>query len=333
MIGLHAVQIVASLVSAAAMVVGFILAMGSDFNPYDTAGLVRNLGGFVQGNLVYILGTAQFATVGFGLLAIRLRHRPHGVRRLGLHLPAAGHWLLVALLMPPLWLLCTALQAVMFQYLPGAQNEMAELMQSLADSPLGLLIMVIGAGPALGEELVFRGLIGRGLIARWGFVWGVIATSILFGVMHINPAQAISVIPLGIAMHYVYLTTRSFWAPVTFHLCNNSLSVVLLKHGDKIAGDGIAAVDKGLPLAQLMPIVIVASAMVLAISVLLWHTRVRYVLPDGSFWDPGFASSAAPPPELGALAVRQRPRQLLLLASAFNSLGFLAILWRLAAGV
>jgi len=39
----------------------------------------------------------------------------------------------------------------------------------------------------------------------------MLITSVLFGIMHVNPAQAIGVMPLGLAMHFVYLTTRSFW--------------------------------------------------------------------------------------------------------------------------
>ncbi len=235
-------------------------------------------------------------------------------------------WLLVLLLVMPLWLLCSELQKEMFGLFPGAHEEMAQLMEAMAQASLPVLLFVIGAGPALGEELIFRGLIGRGLLARWGFVRGVAITSVLFGVMHINPAQAVGVIPLGIAMHFLYLTTRSFWAPVTLHLANNSLSVILLKQ------------EHNLPVAMLVDdhttppiyLFIVAAAMITAIGLLLWQTRVQYTLSDGSVWSPGYASLEVPPPESGAFPVRQNPRLLLLAGSTFNSLGFLAVLWRFA---
>jgi len=201
------------------------------------------------------------------------------------------------------------------------------LMEAMTQVSLPVLLFVIGAGPALGEELVFRGLIGRGLVARWGLVRGVVLTSFLFGVMHLNAAQAIGVIPLGIAMHFLYFTTRSFWAPVTLHLVNNSLSVVLLKHPNDLPL-GMLLDDHTTPPVYLF---IIAAAMITAIGLLLWETRVQYRLADGSVWSPGYASLEVPSPESGAFPVRQNPRLLLIAGSTINSLGFLAVLWRLAA--
>jgi membrane protease YdiL (CAAX protease family) len=324
MAGAFAAQMVALVGVTVLMVIGFLFALGSQLGPQDTQALLPRLLPFMQGNLIYILGVTQIVTIAYSLLAIRLRHRPDGIRRLGLRLPAPGHWVLVALLMPPLWLLCNSLQSYMVRFFPQSGQQLDELFNSLSTASLPLLIAVVGVGPALGEELLFRGLIGRGLIARGGFVGGITVTSVLFGLMHVNPAQAVGVVPLGIAMHYVYLTTRSFWAPVTFHFCNNALSVILLKHDDVVELQ--SGMQAGIPWHAMT----IASAMVLAVVILLWQTRVRYVLPDGSIWDPGFASSAVPPTELGARAERQSPRQILLLGGAVNSLGFLIVLWQLS---
>ena len=74
-----------------------------------------------------------------------------------------------------------------------------------------------------------------------------------------------------------------------------------------------------------------SAATVTAIGLLLWQTRVQYQLPDGSYWSPGYASAEVPPADSGAVPVRQDPRLLLLAGSTINSLGFVAVLWRLAA--
>jgi membrane protease YdiL (CAAX protease family) len=266
----------------------------------------------------------QGATVVYGLLAIWFRIRPSGVRRLGWQFPWLGHWLLVVLLMPPLCLLCSVLQNAMFEWIPSAETSMKELMESLAQAPLGLLILVIGMGPALAEELVFRGLVGRGLVARWGLFRGMLITSVLFGMMHLNPAQAIGVIPLGFAMHFVYFTTRSFWAPVTLHLFNNSLSVILLKHGAGREVDTLFDQNSALP----VPLLTFALAMVMAIGVLLWQTRVQYFLPDGSLWNPGYTSTEAPPPGVHAVGMRRSARMLFIAGSVLSALGFVAALWQ-----
>jgi hypothetical protein len=233
---------------------------------------------------------------------------------------------MVLLLVLPLSLLCAELQKHMFGLFPAAHLEMTELMNAMAQASLPALVLVIGAGPAVGEELIFRGLIGRGMLARRGFLPGILITSILFGIIHINPAQAIGVIPLGIAMHFLYLTTRSFWTPITLHLANNSLSVVLLKFQDELPVGKMFDDGTALPLQ----VFVASAAMITAMGLLLWQTRVQYALPDGSMWNPGYVSAEVPPPEAGASPVRQNARGLLLAASTLNSLGFIAILWRLA---
>lgn len=332
MVGVHLMQLVAAAGAAVILIGAFLATTGFDqvekaiATPASLTTLSKAVGVFFAANLIYVIGAAQLGTVCLGLVAIRLRFGRRGWSRLGWQFPAAGHWLLVLLLVLPLWLLCSELQKEMFGFFPGAHEDMAQLMESMAQASLPVLIFVIGAGPALGEELIFRGLIGRGMLARWGLIRGVAMTSILFGVMHINPAQAIGVIPLGLAMHFLYLATRSFWAPVTLHLANNSLSVILLKNENNLPA-AVLLDDHATPSIYLF---IVAAAMITAIGLLLWQTRVEYKFSDGSVWNPGYASLEVPPPESGASPVRQNPRLLLLAGSTFNSLGFLAVLWRLA---
>jgi len=110
------------------------------------------------------------------------------------------------------------------------------------------------------------------------------------------------------------------------HLLNNSLSVMLLKHGDAWQIDKTFESNSTLPI----PLLVVAFAMIAAIGTLLWQTRVRYVLRDGSLWNPGYETTAAPGPEVDAVAMRQSPRLLLLAGSLFNSAGFATAVWQLA---
>jgi hypothetical protein len=236
--------------------------------------------------------------------------------------------LLVVAGMLPLAALSSQLQNEIFKLLPWSQEQMAELMGSMLSAPLWVVVLIIGAGPALGEELLFRGLIGRGLVARYGVVLGIAITSVLFGIMHLNPAQATGAILLGIGMHFAYLTTRSFWAPMTLHFLNNTFSVVLVKVGDRVGVKELAAdYSDSLPGALLLA----SSCLVATIGLLLWQTRVRYVTSDGNEWDPGYPAAEVPPPEVGARPVGQPPKRGLVLATAFCALGFAAAVWKMVA--
>ena len=59
--------------------------------------------------------------------------------------------------------------------------------------------------------------LGRGLISRFGVVLGVGITSLLFGLFHLEPERILWTAILGMAMHVVYLSSKSILAPMTIH--------------------------------------------------------------------------------------------------------------------
>lgn len=85
---------------------------------------------------------------------------------------------------------------------------------------IGPLLLVV-LGP-LTEEIIFRGLILRGLLGRCR-PWTAIAISAaLFALMHLNPAQIPVTVGLGLVLGWVYVRTRSLGLCVLGHALNNS---------------------------------------------------------------------------------------------------------------
>lgn len=117
------------------------------------------------------------------------------------------------------------------QFLPAGweATDVHGLLRDVNDASLPLSLFFIAVVPAIGEEFLFRGMIGRGLTSRWGVIPGVILTSILFAAVHLYPPHVVAILPVGIALHLVYLATRNFWVPVVFHLINNSIAAVLIR--------------------------------------------------------------------------------------------------------
>lgn len=325
MIGFHAVQLVAIL--AISVSLGVLYLANHDVTAgMSPSNLFRELYSLFVSNLAMAMGLAGICTVAYGAGTVSLRYwRQGGLRGLGWQLPSAGHLALIAMAVLPLSLLCSELQKSILSA-TSRDGHVEEILKGMTDAPLGVIILAIAVAPALGEELIFRGLIGRGLIARMGLVRGMLLTSVLFGVMHVHPAQAIAVIPLGLAMHFVYLATRSFWAPVLVHLLNNSLAAVLLKHGSQIPLASLLDGDGALPLHLLT----VSAAMVTAIGLLFWQTRVQYASSDGTPLDSYWPVSGSQPADGVLVEIRPTPQPLLLACGAFNSLGFVAVLWRQA---
>ena len=115
---------------------------------------------------------------------------------------------------------------------PFANGNAVELMVQFARAEsFPILVVAVALGPALGEELIFRGLIGNGLTARYGCGLGMVVTSLLFAAAHGFPPHALATIPIGLYLHHVYLATGSYWMAVIVHFLNNLLVITLAKFG------------------------------------------------------------------------------------------------------
>ncbi|HVJ69131.1 MAG TPA: CPBP family intramembrane glutamic endopeptidase [Caulifigura sp.] len=115
---------------------------------------------------------------------------------------------------------------------PFANGNAVELMVQFARAEsFPILIVAVALGPAVGEELIFRALIGNGLTARFGRAAGMIVTSLLFAAAHGFPPHALATIPIGLYLHHVYLSTGSYWTAVVVHFLNNLLVITLARYG------------------------------------------------------------------------------------------------------
>lgn len=265
------------------------------------AALAEHMPLFIGGSLGFFVLVA--------ILATRLRLGPEVLRRLSLRSVSLRHLVPTVLLVLPMALLSgqiawwftprwNALMKRIPQLAPMEKHQAVNEIAKLAEqTPLWLLILIIAVAPAIAEELVFRGVVGRGLLARRGLVVGVALTSALFVMTHMHPVQVVSLIPLSIALHLLYLGTRSFWIPMLVHFLNNSLVAVVMKFPPEDAVEGIG--EDG-PLS--LPLLLSVIACVIFVLHYIWRTRVEFALPDGTWWTPGYATAESPPASAMAIA-------------------------------
>ena len=88
--------------------------------------------------------------------------------------------------------------------------------------------------PAFCEEFLFRGHVARGFSGK-GYLFGVLASSALFAVMHGSPIQLVYQFFLGAVCSLLVIFTRSLWTSVIVHFISN-LAVLLLDYGLTSAG-------------------------------------------------------------------------------------------------
>ncbi|HEX3868093.1 MAG TPA: GNAT family N-acetyltransferase [Gemmatimonadaceae bacterium] len=87
----------------------------------------------------------------------------------------------------------------------------------------GQLIVAAVIAPVI-EEILFRGFLMQRWARRWGTATGVVASSALFAVCHV---ELMGHFLFGVAMCALYLRTKSLWVPIVAHALNNFLALAL----------------------------------------------------------------------------------------------------------
>jgi len=86
---------------------------------------------------------------------------------------------------------------------------------------------------ALGEEVLFRGLVQRNLTNTYGWEIGLLSTGFLFSVMHLTwrsvPKLGFTFFA-GILFGYIYYKTKSLVAPIVLHGVNNVVLVAIMPY-------------------------------------------------------------------------------------------------------
>jgi membrane protease YdiL (CAAX protease family) len=195
------------------------------------------------------------------------------------------------------WLLVTGLGPALAH--PPETSLMEDMMHLIGRWDLSLAVLIIGVGPGIGEELWCRAFLGRGLVARYGPIVGVLLTSFFFGFIHLEPRQGTMAALMGLCLHYSYLTTRSLLVPMLLHFLNNTFAVTVTRF------EQFRHLDQS---PERIPWFIFAAAggLLLAVAWALFATRARLVAldPGPEGWKPEYPGASWPPPEVPVRVVR-----------------------------
>ncbi len=99
-----------------------------------------------------------------------------------------------------------------------------EVVREASPTHLALVFLAVGLAPALGEELLFRGLLLRLLEWRWPGLVAVLGSAAVFGVAHLDLVHGAAAFLLGGYLGAVAQRARSLRPTVLCHAANNSLA-------------------------------------------------------------------------------------------------------------
>ncbi len=138
----------------------------------------------------------------------------------------------------------------LFDYGSFAEDVLHEAGTS-TNLELVLLFFTLAVVPAFVEEFLFRGLVLSNLLP-YGRTTAVLASAVLFGVMHQNVEQLLYATAAGLVIGWVYVCTGSIWPCILLHFCNNLRSVLQTGIMDRLpakTANAVLYVTEGILLA------------------------------------------------------------------------------------
>jgi uncharacterized protein len=91
-----------------------------------------------------------------------------------------------------------------------------------------LLVLVVGIGAPIFEEIFYRGLVQRSSIRRFGRWPGVVLTAVVFGAVHFQLLQFLSLALFGVVLGVLAVRTGRLGPPIFAHMGFNLITVAAL---------------------------------------------------------------------------------------------------------
>jgi uncharacterized protein len=104
-------------------------------------------------------------------------------------------------------------------------DRLRQLFDELFGGGAASFVAIVLVAPFF-EELLFRGIILRGLLARMSAAKAVVLSSLLFGAMHANIYQLVDAGLFGLVLGWLYVRFRSTLPCILLHAVTNALAML-----------------------------------------------------------------------------------------------------------
>jgi membrane protease YdiL (CAAX protease family) len=189
-----------------------------------------------DGNRLFGLSAMQIgvlsSVLGNGLVfAVVMQQQKLGWRAL-FHPSSASMRATLMLVVPPTLLLVPALMlaitcAINLLTLALPLSAWEEAMFSrMADGSVAAVLAVCVMAPLL-EKMLFRGIVLRGFLQRYGRGQAIFMSALLFGAAHMNIYQFVVGVAMGAVLGWLYERTRSLIPCIALHAAYNSATLLV----------------------------------------------------------------------------------------------------------
>ncbi|MEN8157527.1 MAG: CPBP family intramembrane glutamic endopeptidase [Bacteroidota bacterium] len=159
------------------------------------------------------------------------------------------------------------------------EGEAEKIMRAFTSthSIWGLMVnlLMIGVVAAVGEELIFRGLLQKLLISMVKNAHiAILITAILFSAFHFQFFSFIPRFVLGVILGYLMLLGRSIWFPIIAHFVNNAMGVIYYYFNSRGSADDML---EEIGTSNLMPMAALISLLLFSVFFIAWYYQTNVV--------------------------------------------------------
>jgi uncharacterized protein len=119
------------------------------------------------------------------------------------------------------------------QWMHGLEQDTSKMLEAIIKKDFWyeavINVLLIGVIPAIGEEMMFRGILqqqlGRIFRNEHVMVW---LSAAIFSAIHLQFEGFLARMILGALLGYLFVWTRNLWVPMIVHLLNNGLQIIAM---------------------------------------------------------------------------------------------------------
>ena len=119
------------------------------------------------------------------------------------------------------------------QWMHGLEQDTSKMLEAIITKEYWyeavLNVLLIAVVPAIGEEMMFRGVLqqqlGRIFKNEHVMVW---LSAAIFSAIHMQFEGFLARMILGALLGYLFVWTRNLWVPMIVHLLNNGLQIIVM---------------------------------------------------------------------------------------------------------
>ncbi|MEX0932199.1 MAG: CPBP family intramembrane glutamic endopeptidase [Candidatus Saccharimonadales bacterium] len=191
---------------------------------------------FMGLNLVGITGGFTFYVfsrlLGLGLLWLILKNRDATFRDLGFRsfkIKASFKQLLGSV---ALFLIASELILLAAEHLlPSINFDQPQenfFLDASGNWEISLAVIALVVVAPIFEEVIFRGLLLPALTKRFNLFIGVVVSSLLFGLVHLQIPVIVVTSVMGLLLAWLYYRSGSLWPAILFHSLKNIIAVIII---------------------------------------------------------------------------------------------------------